>query len=78
MCTVVRVITDDDEVDCETLGELAEALGVVHHWMLLDDQNEADENECLCWVDMTKFGAKPTAVDDATHYGYVIDRRKWV
>lgn len=75
MCNIVRVITDDDEVDCETLGELAEALGVVHHLMLLDKQTEADENECLCWIDMEKFGARPTAVEDAFLHSFVIDRR---
>lgn len=71
MCTVVRVITDDDEVDCETLGDLAEALGI-SDFASISKQPDAEHNDCLCWTDFCGPGVRKIS---NAHYSYVIDRR---
>lgn len=61
MCTMVAVRTGVEELECNTIGELAEALGVRPRdlYPIINADAEAIlADECLCNVDVEKLGGR--------------------
>lgn len=74
MCTMVTVKTDQGELDCSTVGELADALGAQASRVRWD--MEAETNDCLCDVDLSPLAARRTTdAEGYPHPSHIIDIR---
>lgn len=73
MCSEVHVVTGDQVIECETVGELAAALGVPLSAITRYDNPEA--GDCLCSARWDELGARRATEDEGFPFPqYVIVR----
>ena len=63
MCTEVHVLKNGDVVECDTMGQLAVALGIAISDIPKFGDFEPEPDDCLCAVQWGKFPTARQATD---------------
>lgn len=75
MCSEVEVVKGDERIYCETVGELAAALGIPITAVLTSDYAKAGPDYCLCGARWEELGARrATAAEGWPNPDYIIER----
>lgn len=75
MCSEVEVIKGDERIYCETVGELAAALGIPIDEVLTSDYAGTGPDFCLCGARWEELGARrATEAEGWPFPEYIIER----
>ena len=75
MCSEVEVVKGDERIYCETVGELAAALGIPMADILTHDYPKPEPDYCLCGARWGSLGARQATDEEGWPFpSYIIER----
>ena len=74
MCTEARILKDGGAIACETMGQLADALGLELDAVPKFGEFTAQADDCLCNVRWDKLSARPATHEEGWPFPeYIIE-----
>ena len=75
MCSEVEVVKGDEHIYCETVGELAAALGIPMTAIKSSEYAQVEADHCLCGARWGELGARRATDKEGWPFpDYVIER----